>query len=283
MANLRRLLPSLVNRKMFRPIGWTPTAVGGAISLAAALLVFLPFAALAKIALMTTGIMIGTGVISYAVHKAMKPVTDEELMIVASTGIAAKLRAFDNSGNLHRHLDPVAGEFLERAAIQKSRIDSLLSLPEWDKTNATASTINIREQALKTSENALREMLVICSTCIGEPDRTPGSDFQEIIGDVFQMDLAQAIRGFKEFGSGDWTKWSHQSPNRQSIIEPCADILRRLEALADGLEKRTNEMRGRVSSAQPTRTAESIDLILAELSHIEQAEEELDQQIQQQQ
>lgn len=279
LTNFRKLLPGLCGRKLFRPLGWLPLIVGGGLALIAILIALLPLATLLKVLLVNAGIIVGGALLFSSVHNAMKPVTDEEHMVVESVTAAQKFLQLVNSGKLHRHLDPVAGELLERAAYEKCRIDAILSGPEWQNVNSSSSLAKIKEQALRSSEIALREMIVICASCIGEPTRTPGSDVQNILNDVMELDLAEALRGFKEFGKGDWTKWSYQSPNRGMIVEPSSRILQRLQALAEGLEKRTADMMERKTSESESPTVQSIDLILAELSHMEQAEVELDQQL----
>lgn len=279
MTNFRKLLPGLGTRKLFRPLGWLPLTVAFGLSLATILLTILPIPATITIGSLIVLVTGSAAALSYNIYKAMQPITDEEHMIVESTGVATKLLHLVNSNKLHRHLDPVAGELLERAAFEKCRIDSILEGPEWQRSKSSSPLAGIKEQASKSSEIALREIMVLCATCIGEPTRTPGSDFQNIVNDVMEMDLAEALRGFKEFGKGDWTKWSYQSPNRNMIVEPASQILRRLQALADSLEKRTGEMMTRKSSEGESHTVQSIDLVLAELSHLEQAEVELDQQL----
>lgn len=189
---------------------------------------------------------------------------------------SSEMWKLEQQRKLHKQLDPSMSQLLEAAAYHYSRIVAATSGKFWTSDQLPAHWRSVREQALAAAEQAMEELIMLGSTCMGEPETNRGKAIKEAVEDLVDFDIVVAIGELRDVAAADWTKFSHHSPNTKHAFEPARDIAERLKKLADEIESRSEEVIKESGVRIPVESAvSSIDVVLSEMTSVSEAEEEL--------
>jgi hypothetical protein len=115
---------------------------------------------------------------------------------------------------------------------------------------------------------------------MGEPQADRGKAMKEAIEDLFDMDFAVAIGGIKDAATADWTRFAHKSPHAPRAFDAGRKIAEKLKRLADEVEAKASEAAVESGTHMEVGTAaDSIDVVLSEISAVKEAEDELQQRV----
>lgn len=215
----------------------------------------------------------------YLVDKRIRrPKTDEEAKRMESWKWSAEFWKLEQQRKLYKQLDPTMSQLMEAAAYHYDRIKNATSGPFWASENLPGHWRSVREQALAAADQAMEELVILSSTCMGEPETDRSKAFKEVVEDFVELDWIEAIGSLKEIRDSDWTKYAHHSPNTKHAFEPARNIAERLKRLADEIESKSEEVVKESGVQIPVESAvSSIDVVLSEISSVSEAEEELQQ------
>ena len=179
---------------------------------------------------------------------------------------------------LHRWLDPIAGQLLEAGTYHWKRVHDHLNLPFWQSDDLPNHWSALREKSIEAADNAMAELVVLCSGCVGEPTKSRDDDLKDVIEDFVDLDIQDALQGLGRIVSSDDQAYSFHSPEAQVIFEPGRAIAERLKELADQVEQASTRARSEsVDIPAGAYSTESIDILLIEFRAVKQAEDELHQ------
>jgi hypothetical protein len=278
--NLAEYLRKVVEKRLWRKQRLSSAVGCGLIGLAApaaALGFGLAFGSLAAGLLAATLAMPVSVYAWYLFDKKLrKPRSPEEERRSEAWKGAQHLLGLEQQRRLHKLMDPSMSQLLEAAAYHYVRIDAAFASDFWNQERLPAHWRSVRSQAVEAADQAMEELLMLALPCMGEPQADRGKAFKEAVEDLFDMDFLLAIGNLKQVAGADWTKYAHKSPNAPLAFTAARPIAEKLKKLADKVEHQANEavlQSGRfehVSSA-----ADSIDVVLSEMSAVKEAEEEL--------
>jgi hypothetical protein len=207
-----------------------------------------------------------------------KPKNAEEERRMAAWIHAESMLRMDKQRKLHKWMDPSMSQLLEASAFHYGRILGAVSSSFWSSPDLPPHWTSVREQALVAADQAMEELVVLAAPCMGKPETDRGSAFKEAVEDLVDGDFAIAIGGFKEATNADWTRYAHHSPNTKVAFEPARKIGDRLKKLADQIEAKSQEaVKDSGEQIMVEAAVSSIDMVLGEMSTVEEAEKELQQ------
>lgn len=178
---------------------------------------------------------------------------------------------------LHKELDPVAGQLLEACATNHARIVHSLNGPFWADAQTGSHWRAVAEQSLAAANTAMEEAMLLSAACIGKPIKSRQRDLKEAVEDFFELDFEDALKNLRGVAFVDSDSYAFRSPNLPVVFEPVRDIAHRMQALADEVERLSQQAAKDTVSSTYSATA-SIDLVLKEIQAVETAESELNQQ-----
>ena len=159
---------------------------------------------------------------------------------------------------LHRDLDPVAGTLLEEAARIYLRLRQTLEGPFWSGRDLPEHWKTVRGQALRASDEAMDEIVVILADCLKTGRAQSG---------VFEL-VEQVVDSIK----GGTIPAADGTP---SGFAQAREIAAGLGKLAGEIETATEQVVREESVAADFSSLNSIDLCLGELRTVRQADEEM--------
>ena len=205
----------------------------------------------------------------------------EEAKRMESWKASASLLSLEQQRRLHKLMDPTMSQLLEAAAFHYARIDAALASDYWSSESLPAHWRSVRSQSQEAADQAMEELVMLAMPCMGEPQADRGKVFKEAVEDLFDMDIVVAIGGIKEVATADWTRFAHRSPNASFAFESGRRTAEMLKKLADEIESKTSEVVIASGAVIDTGTAaDSINVVLSEISAVKEAEDELQQRVQ---
>ncbi len=216
------------------------------------------------------GAVLGSAILPRIFHRR-KPDPLEE----RATKAILDLKKLHESRKLRTWMDPVALELLEAGAFHYARVTAALDGPYWSTRDLQAHWVSVRNQARQASETAMYELVLMCQACVGKPQTERKDEFKQVVEDLVDLDIADALQGLKEFTNPDWSKFRHQSPMSKQIFEPARALAERLKILGDEVETRMTELTGLGPEGLPSGAVGSLDVVLSELRAVRQAEAEI--------
>jgi hypothetical protein len=204
-----------------------------------------------------------------------RPRNEQERRQLAYLGVLNRYQG--SVGKLHKELDPTAAQLLEASAFYWRRIHSTLNGPAWTD-GASGRFAAIREQALRAADAAMEEATALCVNCLGKPERSRQEALKDALKDLKDLDIDDALDGFRRAATADSSKFAHHSPHINLVFEPVRGIAERLKALSAEVERMsTDALRRSYESAPLAQSTSTIDLVLREMSETRAAERELDE------
>ncbi len=217
----------------------------------------------------------------YLIDKRLRsPRTPEEAKRLEAWKAASQLLSLEQQRRLHKLMDPRMSQLLEAAAVHYGRIAAALGSDYWSSESLPAHWRSVRSQAMEAADQAMEELVMLAMPCIGEPQTDKGKAFKEAVEDIFDMDFIMAIGNLKEIASSDWTKYAHHSPNAPVAFTAGRNTAEKLKRLADEVEAKTAEVALAGQTIEVGTAADSIDVVLSEISAVKEAETELQQRVQ---
>jgi hypothetical protein len=202
-----------------------------------------------------------------------------ELKLREVAEIVGRFKTLDKDHQLIASLDPTAMEFLEAGAYHWTRVSQALEGPYFSSSRLAGHWVAMRDEAKRSADEAMADLLLLAFRCMGEPPRTRNEDLRELVVDLQRGDLREVLQGFKTVVDKDWRDYAHRSPNMAGLYEPASEICQSLKSLADQLEPMAHEKVeaeiGGTTESHRTSSASSIELLLSEMRAVRQAEEEL--------
>lgn len=178
------------------------------------------------------------------------------------------------SNKLHKHVDRTACQLLEAGAFYWVKIHTLLEADSWQSS--------IHMQGLRTdigaaANQAMDDLMVLASRCIGSPGNSRGNDFKKAFDDLMELDVKEALGGFVEALNANGEKYKFQSPHISGIFPAARDIAERLKLLAEEVVTTTQENeRARLEpNVSSNSTLAGIDAVLNSLKATRVAQDEL--------
>jgi len=217
----------------------------------------------------------------YVIDKRLnRPKTEEEARRMEAWRGAQSLLSIEQQRRLHKLMDPSISQLLEAAAFHYARIDAATSSDFWNRESLPAHWRSVRGQAQEAADQAMEELVMLALPCMGEPQADRGKAMKNAIEDLFEMDLVIAIGGIKDAATADWTRFAHRSPLAPRTFEVGRVIAEKLKRLADEVEAKASEAAVESGSHIEVGTAaDSIDVVLSEISAVKEAEDELQQRV----
>lgn len=258
--------------RALRAAGMPLVALGAAaIGIAVGFAVSLPLALVAA----GIGFAAGSGILE---KKIRTPRDADEARRFEAWAAAGEMRTLDSQRRLYKNIDPVAMQLMEAAAFHWTRVISATEGAYWSSPNLPAHWQAVRSQAIAAADAAMEELVLLCHTCMGTPQRDRKTDLKDVFEDFIELDIGDALQGLRQLTKADWQDYAHRSPNAAIILEPGKQIAERLRDLADEVES----MSSQVLAEEPGRSASSaitsLDVVLSEMRTVRQAETELHQQ-----
>lgn len=220
---------------------------------------------------------------SFVAKKVKRPLTEEQLTQQKVWEAVKSFKGLKEQKKLHKWVDPVILQVLEAGAYHWARVKTVSASQKWRSMTLPGHWTSIRDQADDSADKAMAELVLMASHCIGEPEKDRKKDFENVVEDFFDLEIADSLAQLKRVTTSSWKDYAYQSPIARQIFEPARDIAERLKLLADELEKMDAEMPIEMKvGAGPVSTratsADSIDLLLGEMKAVREAENELGDQ-----
>lgn len=218
----------------------------------------------------------------YLIDKRLRtPRTPQEAKRMEAWKSASTLLGLEQQRRLHKLMDPTMSQLLEAAAFHYVRIDASLSNDFWTREDLPAHWRSVQAQASEAAEQAMEELVMLAVPCMGEPQSDKNKAFKEAVEDIFDMDFIVAIGNLKSIATADWTKYAHRSPHAPIAFQAGRKIAEKLKKLADEVESQTaNAVVESRTVVEGSTAADSIDVVLSEISAVRGAEDELQQRVQ---
>lgn len=220
---------------------------------------------------------------SLIAKKMKRPLTEDQLTQQKVWEAVKSFKSLKEQKKLHKWVDPVILQVLEAGAYHYARVKTVSGSVKWRSMTLPGHWTSIRDQADDSADKAMSELVLMASHCIGEPDKDRKKDFENVVEDFFDLEIADSLAQLKRVTTSSWKDYAYQSPIARQIFEPAKDIAERLKLLADELEKMDEGMPIEMKvGAGPVSTratsADSIDLLLGEMKAVREAENELGDQ-----
>ncbi len=193
-------------------------------------------------------------------------------------GAVARFTNLSRERKLHRCMDPAILQLLEAASFHWTRLKSLLDSPAWTGQAVGDHWKTIRNQSWQAANHAMEELVLMATSCIGEPQADKQRAVKEIMGDFRDLDFMDALQGLSRIASADWSDYSYRSPNAPLLFEPGRLLAEKIKTLADEIERTTSSVNPEVQVYSTQDAANSLDGILNEIRAVREAETELHQQ-----
>lgn len=185
---------------------------------------------------------------------------------------------------LHKDVDPSAAQILEACASCRHRIAMLLSGSVWDKRARSEHWAKVRSDTLRSADEAMDDVLLICRPYIGKDFGKKSVDWKGFLKELADGDIEDAFEALVGYGDkrrmskskGDWSRGKREVGGYGSMpanLRPASDIAFKLKSLVAELESSTESAS---TSTGPSEEASSIDSVLEQLRQIHRAEAELD-------
>lgn len=179
---------------------------------------------------------------------------------------------------LHKSMDPAILQLLEAASFHWTRLKSLLDSPSWTGASVGDHWKTIRAQSWQAANHAMEELVLMSTSCIGEPQGDKQRAVKEIMGDFRDLDFMDALQGLSRIANSDWSDYSYRSPNAPLLFEPGRLLAEKIKTLADEIERTTSSVNPEAQVYSTQNAADSLDGILSEIRAVREAETELQQQ-----
>lgn len=177
---------------------------------------------------------------------------------------------------IKKELDPAAGQVLEACTFHYMRAKVALDSSIWKSSEPGSHRHALRTQILDALDAAMEEALILGKDCLGKPSKDNWKDKLENSLDIDIVDMVMSMTGVN---LGDGFRDVHRSPHTRIVFHPMREIAEKLKMIASEVEQLTKEFAGQTSSLSgESAPAASLDIILAELRQVRQAEDELNQQ-----
>lgn len=163
---------------------------------------------------------------------------------------------------LHKALNPAAADLLEHSARHWSQIMQTLQSPFWTDPNLPSHWLAVREQSLSAAEQGMDEMLVILKSSFQPAQRNT-------LGDVIEDAIETYVTG---------PQWR---PHEGLPIgyDKAREIAEKLKLVASAVEKASQDVGRELGETTYYGSGRALDLALGELRTIQEAEEELRQNL----
>jgi len=162
---------------------------------------------------------------------------------------------------LHRDLDTASLTLLEECARHWHRVNQVFSSPFWQDGLLPVHYHAARDQALRSAEAAMDEVMVLYRPCL--PSEVKGRDAMDYVEEALEQ---YVFRGGTQ-------------GNVPPAFVPAREIAEKLRDLANEAERISDDLRHDPSVAAQTAPGGTLDLSLGELRAIREAEEELRQNL----
>ncbi|MCW5937257.1 MAG: hypothetical protein KIT11_08125 [Fimbriimonadaceae bacterium] len=192
---------------------------------------------------------------------------------------ARGMKSLADTRKLHKWMDLPNLEVLDAAAFHWSRIHGSLNQAPWTDQHLPEHWVRVRGQALAAANEAMADLTILASQVVGPPSRDKEQELVEIVEDLFDLDIKDALQGLKSMTSGDWREYTHKSPQSKFVFSQARPIAERLQSLADEIERASVEVREDMTPLDSYGSNKSLDAVLSELRAIRQAEDELEQRL----
>lgn len=230
------------------------------------------FGILAAFATIGAGIFIGNRIY----RKAAQPANDLEAALSRAVIASKPFQSLRGKGKLHKSIDVGVLQLLEAAAYHWSRIQNQVRGPLWNRADLPAHWLNVRDQSRAAADRAMVELLQLSVPAIGQPENKRERDIQDIIEDLAEGDIADAVRGMKQYAKKDWTDYAHRSPVASNVLQSGLSVAERLQKLAEQLEQVSGTLTVDAAMSQTNaQSVHSIDAVLSEIGALRQAEDEI--------
>jgi len=187
------------------------------------------------------------------------------------------LNLFEARGSeqIHRFIDATAQELLEAGSFFWYKIHSLLGT-----NHPSARIASIRDDAIRAADDAMDELMVLCSSCIGDPVNKRGDDIKGALSGLVEGNIKGAMRDFAEVLNPDSARYRVRSPHIDVVYMPARSLAEKLQTLSTEIERLSTE----AMTAQHAQTGavSSIDSVLYAIQATRVAEQELETAEQQQ-
>lgn len=205
-----------------------------------------------------------------------KPRSAEEKRRAAIHTLLESVGASIERKRLHREIDPTAAQLWEAAAYYWLAIRETLDGPWW--ASATGQYAALREQSKRAADEAMDEIVLLGSSCMGRPGRERKDDLRDAVEDLAELDIAEALEGFKRLAGSDKQAYSHRSPNIAAVFPAMRDLAEKLKLMSAEVSDLSQKAAATATAGPESLPAASgIDLVLTELKAVRQAESELEE------
>jgi len=193
-----------------------------------------------------------------------RPRTEEEERRQEAHEAIVFMNSALSAGKLHRKIDPAAGMLLEECARHWSRVHEALSGTFWEDRDLPGHWKGVRDQALNAANRAMDDIIVMLKPVIAARNAPPSSHefISSIMESFFNVEAEMPVE-----------------PLPAQYL-PARDIAQKLMVLADEVEATAQRAARDESFKQHYSSGSQIDVVLSELRAIQEAETELQQEVQ---
>lgn len=197
-----------------------------------------------------------------SLSKKRKPLSPRELMRQEAAKVARQMAICLDKSRLHRDVGDASMEVLESCA--RSWADMHLSLDGgfWATPDLPPHYANLRKQALEAADLAMDETVLLFRHSL--PENPHASDVKGYVGEIIQ----EAVFGSVKSGG-------HPPPG----FNQARETAEKLAMLAQNVERITRSAEGEVSPRVRLGAGSALDLCIGELKNLQQAEDELRQNL----
>ncbi|CAN5579828.1 hypothetical protein BH11ARM1_BH11ARM1_10910 [soil metagenome] len=185
------------------------------------------------------------------------PKTEEDQLEIQAAEVTGRMKTLLEKRRLHRDLSGDVAALLEEAATQWSRCKTALLSPYWTKDDLSPQLKNIRQQSLAAVERSMQELMVLFATSV--PEQPGNWNLAEVVDEVVGKNMFAG------------------APNRRLTMfySEGLRVVQRLSELADESERISIELMNDPTRLSGNRPGSAIEATLAELRSLQQAEDEL--------
>lgn len=173
--------------------------------------------------------------------RKMTPTTSSQRWRAQVFAAIDQYQAVRGNRRLAKCLDPVAGQVMEAAASCWMQIRAILNGTLWSADRLTDHQAQIRAEALEAADAAMDEIVVLCANCLGEPKKTRADEAKNLVSDLQDLRLGDAMERLGRIATSDDPAFTHQSPNLAAVFPTIRTLAEKLHQLSNEVNRMAHQ------------------------------------------
>ncbi len=184
-----------------------------------------------------------------------------------------------NQGQLRSRVDPTAGRILESCAMHHERIMKVVESPFFKSDTLPSHYAALRDQAHRAADDAMLEAVLSCNAYLGKGQGKREIRWNEVVSELIAGDFDEAIAGIK--GEPSRREFNVEPNEIEPGLLPAYQTALQLKRLAHEMEHEAQRRASEIVKGEGAAQT-GLNVALAELKAIRQAEAELDAEVRRQ-